>query len=333
MQSKIFVVLLLAAVIGAGLMSCSNDDKSSPTASGQSPLVGGWEVVSGYQADYIIFQADNVADFLLEYDHGFHAEYSAMYFARGGQIMMEMEDFSVFNYSISNDTLSLVSPQNTIILAKDENAPTKNEWVVPVVPTQEFAAPVTEALDMAWDGSHLWYPNYPETDFIYRISTATGSVVDSADIPYFATTLIWAGNDLWVSSGSSTILRKYDTLTGTTIQTSPAAGDWIKGLAWDGQYIWISSQSARAVMQFDPSTNLILDTIPLDQTLAGMTWANGVLFVCANGLINTLELSPPRITAVYRVPGWDVVGIAFDGTFFWVSLDGESGVEIARISL
>ena len=73
--------------------------------------------------------------------------------------------------------------------------------------------------------------------------------------------------------------------------------------------------------------------IPLDQTLAGMTWANGVLFVCANGLINTLELSPPRITAVYRVPGWDVVGIAFDGTFFWVSLDGESGVEIARISL
>jgi hypothetical protein len=324
---------LLLAIIGAVLVSCSDDEESSPTASNPATVIAGWEVVSGHEAEYIVFRANNVVDYLYEYDFGFRAGYSSMYLVRGRQMLMEGEGFPVYNYAIDGDTLRLMSPQNTIKLARDASAPTADEWVTPVTPSQEFSAPLNEPLDMAWDGLDLWYGNARESDYIYRINTSSGAVLDSVAVPYEAWTLVWAGSDLWLSHASWMTIMNYDTLSGTTTQTSPSVGNWVKGLAWDGQYLWVGSDGARAVYQYDPSSNTILDTLQLDQPITGMTWANGDLYVCSNGLINLVEISPLRVAAVYRVPGWDAQGIAFDGAHFWVSLRSWPDVEIARIDL
>ena len=332
MRQKTLIAFLLMVTIGLVIISCSDDDD---TAVGPSTvaIVGSWQVIDGSQATYMIFGSDNVVHFLYEYDLGFRDKMSAIYVASEDQLVLEGMGFLVYNYTVDHDTLRLTTPDQGPVLVYDANAPTVDEWVTPITPQVEYEAPIAEALDMAWGGDRLWYANANGSDYIYRLNPVSGAIEDSVDIPYRAWTLVWAGSDLWVSHGSYTTIRQYDTLTGTTPQYGPTTGNWIKGLAWDGQYLWIGSDGSRTIYQYDPAADSLLDSIVVDRSIDGMTWADGFLYVCSDGIINVLQPSSATVTAAYEIPGRQVRGIAFDGTSFWVSSTDWTNVMIARLSL
>ena len=334
MKRIALIYILSVALVSLAAISCSDDDDdATPTGSTSPSVRGGWEVVAGHPASYMILTSDNVIHSLYEFDMGFRTKQSSMYIAHAGQLVVEFEFVTVYNLTFAGDTLRLSSPETTIELVRDPGAPTAESWVIPLTPTVEFPAPVEDALDPAWYGNRLWYPNGRESDHIYELNPTSGAIEDSAAIPYDAYTLEWVGDDLWVNHGSSDLLRQYDPGSGTTPRIISIPDNWILGLGWDGQSLWAGSDGARTVYQYDLSADSVLDSIPLDRSIDGMTWANGRLYVCSSGLLNELQLSPPAVVGVYEVPGSEIRGVAFDGVAFWVSLDDWPVKRLARVTL
>ena len=73
--------------------------------------------------------------------------------------------------------------------------------------------------------------------------------------------------------------------------------------------------------RYDPSTNTVLNSYPLGQNVdvGGLAFVAGSLYVCSHGIINKCTPSPLNTVAAYQIPGYYAVGLAYDGTNFWVS--------------
>ena len=190
----VFIVLplLMALVIG-----CDDDDEQ--TVAGQGTVIelyGKWEVVSGFSAVYINFNDDNTYDFLFEGDYGFRTTEAEVFLATADQVLF---GWSVYNYSVNNDTLALWQLTDTVRAARNNSGPTVQQWISPLNPIRIFDAPVAEATDIAWHGDYLWYGNGYASNYLYKIDTASGLPVDSLGTNYYAWAVEWS----WPSSATS----------------------------------------------------------------------------------------------------------------------------------
>jgi hypothetical protein len=319
-------------ILGCGVMlSCNDDDEGGPVNSGTSvSLVATWEVVSGSTARQFNFNSDLTVDLLYEAGFGIRSFDSYVYLLTESQVIF---GYTVYNYTLTGDTLRLIRVDDTTVLARDNTAPTLDQWAQPIATTTVFDAPLDRAVDIAWHDNRLWYGNAYSSDYLYKIDVSTGIATDSLFTNQSAWGIGWEGDDLWVSSNGSRYIYRLDTLTGNSLQTSAEMGAWIEGIAFDGQYLWTGSNNSSTIYQFDPTLNTVVDTFYVERAVHGMTYHSGYLYACVGGVVNRIQMSPFQVVEAFRLEGASVEGISHDGTRFWLAAWNNDSVFVAATSL
>jgi len=162
----------------------------------------------------------------------------------------------------------------------------QTEGVIKTIPSPEYPYGLT------FDGNYLWVgTSYAGGDFIWKIDTTDGSVVDSIPIPeayqfYRIKGLAWDGNNLWVFeyvSGTDKFF-KVDPNSGAVLKTiNSPVNNFIGGMAYHDGHIWFS--------QYSPDDILIK--------------------------MDTLGVTVDTIVSVGEQP----MGVAFDGQYIWCAED------------
>ena len=322
------VCLIFASCI---VISCGDDDNESPTDSMPAPtLTGKWVVVSGNMATQINFNVDKTVDLLYQSDFGVRSFESYVYLLTESQVIF---GYYIYNYLKSADTLRLIRVADTTVLARDDAAPSLDEWAEPITIITDFDAPVNRAVDIAWHNDRLWFGNSYASDYLYKIDVSSGNVTDSLNTGRWAWGICWAGDDLWVSSDGSEYIYRIDTITGNTLQASVSMGAWINGIAFDGQYLWTGSHNESTIYCYDPAMSAVVDTFFVGRAVEGMTFYNGFLYACVNGIINKIQMSPFQVVAAFRIEGSFIEGITHDGTNFWLAVQHDNLATVAAASL
>lgn len=74
-------------------------------------------------------------------------------------------------------------------------------------------------------------------------------------------------------------IRKLDPRTGKLLATLPLAADGDSaGLTWAEGTLWLARYRARKILQIDPETGTILRTLDSNRFVTGVTWVDGQLW-------------------------------------------------------
>jgi len=107
------------------------------------------------------------------------------------------------------------------------------------------------------------------------------------------------------------------------------AGSYPLDTCFDGQNIWVSNNGTGTLSKFDIKTNTLLATLSggVDGVMCGCFDGRFVYFVCASGQA-VVKVDPVMNSVVDTVAlgGPYGVGIAFDGTYLWVTWGAVTGL-------
>lgn len=337
--SKIIGIIACLLVIG-----CGNDDDNTPAENEETVamIVGEWERTSGtllgFEADYLIFNDNNTLNYLTEDSLGFREKGSGNYTSNETQVTIDILFFgnNLVNFTITENTLQLQdSSGNLSSYNRATNAPAPGEWIETINPISQGVAPWDEDADIAYNGTHILLGNGNETDAIGLINPETFNLDDM--IP--TTRSVYAvevekfdvpDKYIFQSSNGSSKFAAYFENTNTQDFESIDLGAWISGLASVDQFkIWATSgneQSLYLLNYTNPGAQIIERTIPLDRGLEGLDYQDGILYMCARGYIYKCDVSTSfEIIDTYQLEDYRAVGIAFDGTNFWVNASSNDG--------
>lgn len=325
--------LIIFTITSSCKKSDNNDDQNT-----DNPILGKWTITSGgNEMRYLIINSDNTFYILAEYSYGFRD-------CEGGvcQITSNQINFYgdwLFNYTISNNVLTLSSSDGTLVCSKVGNEPNKQDWVKTISILQSMNAPNGQANDLAFDGQYLWYVSwvdYNNPANLNKINPATMMIISQIPIANYATGLEWANGFLWMNNDGESTIHKVDPVTGSNLFESIGMGAWIGGIAFDSQYLWCSSNNERTIYKYNPTLNIVETQYQLDVQPSGMTFSQGFLYICAYGIVNKCSLSPFKSIDSFEVKDEEIKGITFDGNNFWISTysSNESGKRtIHKVSL
>lgn len=313
---KRYGISALAAALLA-LAGCGRDDNPADTTDYAPPLYGGWQVTSGGgDVKYILFSSGRRWDILEADSLNFRSAPSGTF-----DVDADIIDFGglAFNYALAGDQLGLVNSVDTIGLVRVTNAPAVSAWIGTAVLADSIPAPFTLSTDIGCDTSALWCGGGTvPPGILYRIDLTTRQSTPLT-VNLFSAAVEWDGTGLWCSNRFSNRLTRVDKTTGDTTGTSDTLGSDIYGLAWDGVRLWANSQSARRLIAYDPASRTVVQTIN-GVFGNGMAFAGSFLYLCKDGAIHRCRLTPSfRADASIVIPGAQAVGIAFDGTSFWIA--------------
>ena len=139
------------------------------------------------------------------------------------------------------------------------------------------------------------------------------------------------GDIIFQSDNGSMKYTAYREDTGAEEYTSIDFGSWIKGIASvDATQVWIASGNEKTIYLHDYGTawptQTIEQTIFVDRSLEGLDYQNGFLYVCSQGRIYKCQTSPNfEVVESISLDGYNVHGIAFDGTNFWLYASTSDG--------
>lgn len=78
---------------------------------------------------------------------------------------------------------------------------------------------------------------------------------------------------------SGSRIHKLDPRTGEVLSSVPApSGDDNAGLTWAEGKLWVAQHKGRAILQLDPQTGAVLKTLRSDRFVTGVTWVDGQLW-------------------------------------------------------
>jgi len=322
---KAILVFFLAFII---FTACKKEGPAGPegptgptgsTTAVNPAIYGKWQVLSGMPGTkYYILKNDNSLFRLDSADHGFKSMQSTMAMLTYTQI----NAFStIFNYSISNDTLNLTNFNNNIVLKRNNNAPEESAWMTYVTVTDSIDSPSggDGREDIAFDGTNILWTSESSSSTLYKINPATHVVVNFplANSYYYGSTTF--ATFLWISDNS--MIEKVDPATGAFISTSPSLGTSriIANALVGSSDMWYCEGSNVKTWNIvsdviTPQFNLYMD---------GMEYTGGFLYIFSGHNVYKCQLSPTfeAITTYYvdypNVSG-NNGGITFDGSHFWV---------------
>ena len=217
-------------MFGVMIFGCSKDSTTSPSTSGpsNSSLVGNWVVLSGLPGTkYLSYHSDNVYYYLNQFGFGLRGMDAAVAQISGSTINIGQ---SIFNFSITGDTLLLSSPAQTIVLLHSTTAPSDSQWAISARILDTLTPPIQQSTDMAINGNIMWYGNTYSSHTLYKINLTTRAV-DTLPTATYAWAVEWDGTNLWTRNDGTTTISKINPTTGATISTSAAMGAWIYGIA------------------------------------------------------------------------------------------------------
>ncbi len=314
----IFIIILL--MIG---FSCKKDDDAfHDYATG---LAGTWRFVKGPDPDkFLVINKDRTCAFLSSDAQGIRDRDYAILMVTGNQLMIDNSDpnvypnLSIYNYNVKGDSLKLENPQQNIILVRDKSNTESASWIKTANQEHSFRARVSEATDIAFDGSLLWYGNGFNTNYLYSMNPVSGNS-DSLFVDQYAWAVEADGNDLWVGSDASDIVTRIRKTDGSSITSSTAMGAWIYGIAKDEDYLWCYSNNEGILYKYEIAENTVSLSTNILSNWDGLAMANNFLYVAAHGKLHKCTTTPLSGTASFELPGYYIFGVAYDGSAFWVS--------------
>lgn len=339
----------LALVMALGLAACDDDDDGPVDSNGTIDIYGNWTVLTGADMSLMLFHDNDIYEFLFAHDLGFYSISSDVFLATETQIMVgtpeyfdvavdrdtrqqeqsQMPMFGVWNYHVRNDTLTLWKPDDTILAVANPNAPTAAQWMPSASLTGLLDPPHQRVADMAFHDGSLWYGNARATDYIFRIDPADGGITDSIYSSRSAYALEWEDTSLWISSNGYDRIYNIDTASGAVRRTIMGIGAWAQGIAYTGANLYIGCNNGQSVYQCNPTTQAVLDSVRLPMSPGGMTFDGFSLWLCARG--NVYRMAPQvtktagipspeqEVNKSYRLPGYSVFGLAWDGDALWAA--------------
>ncbi|WP_157491797.1 YncE family protein [Maribacter thermophilus] len=347
--SRIYsVVLALTSLL---FIYCSkNDDSPEPIAENtpteetpveeppieETPQIdGSWSVSSTnlYDYDYakyFIINTDNTLVILNENELGFKSLDNANYTndEENSQITINYGYGSALaNYTLTDDELVMNFPDGFINLIRSETAD-DNDWVEELTILEEGDAPWNEDVDIAWNGSQILVGNGYEVEDIGLVNPETfaleGTITTTRSafaVEVEVEKYDSSGKYIFQSSNGHSKFFIYRESDNTYIDESLDLGAWIYGLASvDYNKIWAASGNERTLYLYNYSTVSIEQTIELGDTRPyGLDYQDGYLYVCAEGMLYKCDVTD-GLTVVnsYVVPDVSIVGIAYDGSNFWI---------------
>lgn len=189
----------------------------------------------------------------------------------------------------------------------------------------QFAIPAPEQpRDIAHDGSSIWMPVGAD---LYRINPETGAQLAHYLLPgneFFGAT--FDGQDLWLSDRNNSVLLQVDTLDGTVSNTFSLPASYPSGLAWDGTNILMLSnqanQSVDSVFYINPTDGSVVNkeamhlSNPYGLAHDGASLWSGEQ---GSGMVHQMNEQLSSGFALNAPGGLYPNGLAFDGTFLWVT--------------
>lgn len=175
---------------------------------------------------------------------------------------------------------------------------------------------------------------------LVSINLFSQSIVKTLPLPgfwdgYYAHGLTFDGEHLWVGDDYDGMVYCIDTTDGSIIDSFMGTPDYSYGLAFDGQYFWIPSTYTYGpyyFFKFDSLGNKI-DSLssPLNSSyIGGIDFQGNYLWASRyypNTQPNLFKIDTTNGTAVDSIPtpGLQPMGVAWDGTNIWISMDDNDG--------
>lgn len=333
MKQQVNVGMLVFALVLAG---CSKgSDTTAPVTETAPDFIGKWTVIAGGGTrKHLVFKADNSFAFLNEHQFGIRTLELGIFQAVNGTVDLGNDQYpSLYAFTIQHDTLTLTTPQKSIICYRNSTAPADTQWARIAVVLSTFDAPIPEVTDIAVRDSILFYGNGYSAPHLFKVNLFTGAVDTTLKVSVFAWAVEWDGTSLWCGSNGYDAISRINPTTGGVVSTSKPMGAWIYGIAWDGSRLWCSSNNEQSLYRYNPAGDVVEQTYKLETSPAGLAYVGGFLYVVAGGVINKCTPSPLAVVDAYRIPGAEIFGIAHDGASFLVSSYAEGNPKVHRILL
>jgi outer membrane protein assembly factor BamB len=136
------------------------------------------------------------------------------------------------------------------------------------------------------------------------------------------------GSRVWFAAGER--LQSFDPESGTQGRSLPTAAD--AGTAFDGRYLF--QIAGGRIHKIDPETGTIVATLPAPESAhyAGLTWAEGTLWVALHHERKILQLDPDtgRVLRTVESPRF-VTGVTWvDGELWHATWEGDES-DVRRV--
>jgi len=316
----LFIVTLFTACKKEGPQGPAGPEGPAGSTTAVNPAIyGKWQVTSGMpDTKYIILKSNNDIYRLDSADYGFKSLTSCMALLTYTQINAFL---ITYNYTITNNTLTLSNLNGTIMLTKNDNAPDETQWVTNLTITDSIASPTggDGRQDIGFDGTDILWTSTGSSDILYKINPVTHAVTNfNLSSSYYYGCTNYAAGFLWISDGNT--IDKVNATSGAVLSSSPVLSSiQITADALVGQDMWFCNWSGN-VFTWNISTNVI--TPQFDLSVSGMEYTGGYLYLFHNHMIYKCQLSPFEAVTTYYIQSENVSsnngGITFDGTNFWV---------------
>tara|TARA_R110001592_G_scaffold118096_1_gene320449 strand:+ start:4175 stop:5266 length:1092 start_codon:yes stop_codon:yes gene_type:complete len=343
--SKNLIKYTIIILVSITLFNCGNDDDTNVE---QNQLLGKWEVTSGAflesQPKYLIFNTDNTISFLFENDLGFKGTDKIDYTVSGSEIEINVQGFESFQYTLSQNTLSISDGSSTLQLIKNESAPTSEDWIQELSVLSEGDAPWSGDVDIAftYDKTKIVYGMNDTSTYIPFIDPVTFTEVGLFGTPNIAKVVEVEKFEipdryLFQSNGNSNLIR-VSSIDGSGTPFNLEVETKIVGMASvDLDYLWVASNDDEGSLNLvNVADRAIEQTIPLGfSKVNGLDYQNDFLYVAAGVYLHKCQTTPTfKAVASYKVPNFEMQGIAFDGVNFWASgYDETDSYKLIKTSL
>ncbi len=260
-----------------------------------------------------------------------NADYSIYKFT-GNQIQIN----SSANFSSTNILLNVRQDGDTLffdnatkhvfVLLKEKHAPTSiSDWVKPIVIADRFTDTLHAATITHYAGKLYTFKYYSSGSKLVEYNTLQHriSALTPADMAYQG--LDYVDNTLWCVHGQ--YAYKFNTGLGAftfkSAVISPSNYLWATA-GGDGKLYNYASGNYIDYNILDDSWENVDD---INNDVTDMAFANGYLYVAKGGLIYNMHPYYKRPVQSWYLDGYTVNGIAYDGTYFWLTTKNKQTAE------
>lgn len=336
MKTSLYIISLISIILL--FSTCKKEGPQGPPgptgaqgATGQNGIGSAdprlyttWEVTSGLQhTKYIIIKNDNSYYYLDSLEHGFKSIQSGLAMITGTQFMI-MGWFR-YNYAITNNTLVLSSPSQTITLKKTARAVDEFQWVTHINITDSIGCPASMIIsdqDIGFDGTNILLMSYDNPSTVYKFNPQTHAVT-TTNLPfnsYYGSSIHYSHPNLWITNGST--IDRVNSYTGTLLSTSPSLSQHsISALALVGNYMWFADNRGNVAL-WNVISNTVQTPIFRISLTNGMEYVNNYLYILSGDYIHKIDPNTFQATQTYFIEHDPLLlvssGLTFDGSKFWV---------------
>ena len=324
-------------MVTASFFNCSKNDDNKVE---QTTLTGKWEVTGGVflegQPKYLIFNTDNTVSFLSEEVLGFKTDYKTAYVVNSETEMeINVQGLTPFQYTLDENALNIADGfGGTLQLLRNNAAPNANDWVQELSVLSEGNPPWSGDVDIAftYDKTKIVYGMNDTSTYIPFIDPVTFTEVGLFGTPNIAKVVEVEKFEipdryLFQSNGDSNLIR-VSSIDGSGTPFNLEVETKIVGMASvDSNYLWVASNDDEGSLNLvNVADRAIEQTIPLGfSKVNGLDYQNGYLYVADGEFLHKCQTTPTfKAIASYKVPDFEMQGIAFDGETFWASGNDET---------